>query len=95
MTSLADTDRRRSAPALGTFERYLTLWVALCIVAGIILGQLIPAPFHALGQSSSFANPVSEAQATLAEYFDSFFKCVSAINATTSPIKCGATAMAP
>jgi ACR3 family arsenite transporter len=40
----------RTAPALGTFERYLTLWVALCIIAGIILGQLFPAPFHALGQ---------------------------------------------
>ena len=42
MTSLANTDRRRAAPALGTFERYLTLWVALCIVAGIVLGQLLP-----------------------------------------------------
>ena len=35
--------------ALGLFERYLTIWVALCIVAGIILGQLMPGPFHALG----------------------------------------------
>ena len=52
-------------------------------------------PFHALSQSASFSNPVSEAQLTLAEYFDSFFKCVSAINATASPIKCGATALAP
>ena len=50
MTSLANTDRRRPAPALGTFERYLTLWVALCIIAGIILGQLMPGPFHALGR---------------------------------------------
>src|ERR1043165_3896210 len=50
MTSLANTDRRRSAPALGTFERYLTLWVALCIITGIILGQLFPAPFQALGR---------------------------------------------
>ena len=33
----------------GVFERWLTLWVALCIVAGIALGQLVPAPFHALG----------------------------------------------
>ena len=24
------------------FERYLTLWVALCIVAGIVLGQAMP-----------------------------------------------------
>ena len=50
MTSVANVDRRQSAPALGTFERYLTLWVALCIVAGIILGQLFPAPFQALGR---------------------------------------------
>jgi ACR3 family arsenite transporter len=35
---------------LGTFERYLTLWVALCIIAGIVLGQLMPAPFQTLGR---------------------------------------------
>ena len=40
---------RPSAPAMGVFERWLTLWVALCIVAGIALGQMVPAPFHALG----------------------------------------------
>ncbi len=39
----------RPASGLGVFERYLTLWVALCIVAGIALGALIPAPFQALG----------------------------------------------
>lgn len=32
------------------FERYLTIWVFLCIVAGIALGQLLPAPFQALGR---------------------------------------------
>ena len=37
-------------PAIGVFERWLTLWVALCIVAGIALGQLAPAPFQALGR---------------------------------------------
>lgn len=31
------------------FERYLTLWVALCIVAGIVVGQLAPAPIQAIG----------------------------------------------
>jgi ACR3 family arsenite transporter len=31
------------------FERYLTVWVALCIVAGIALGQLFPDVFAALG----------------------------------------------
>jgi ACR3 family arsenite transporter len=36
-------------PALGFFERYLTLWVALCIVAGIVLGRALPGVFHVLG----------------------------------------------
>ena len=27
---------------LGFFERYLTLWVALCIVAGVAIGQFLP-----------------------------------------------------
>jgi arsenite transporter len=34
---------------MSLFERYLTLWVALCIVAGVALGHFIPAPFHAIG----------------------------------------------
>jgi ACR3 family arsenite transporter len=38
------------AGALGFFERWLTLWVALCIVAGIFLGQQFPALFQALGR---------------------------------------------
>jgi ACR3 family arsenite transporter len=32
------------------FERYLTAWVALCIVVGIALGQWQPALFQAIGQ---------------------------------------------
>jgi len=34
---------------MGLFERYLTLWVALCIVAGIALGHYLPVPFQAIG----------------------------------------------
>lgn len=34
---------------MSTFERYLTLWVALCIIAGITLGQMMPGLFHAIG----------------------------------------------
>jgi ACR3 family arsenite transporter len=37
---------------MNLFERYLTLWVALCIVAGIVLGQAVPGPFHALGAAT-------------------------------------------
>jgi arsenite transporter len=32
------------------FERYLTIWVALCIVAGIALGQLFPAAVEAVSR---------------------------------------------
>jgi len=35
---------------MSLFERWLTLWVFLCIVAGVALGQWLPAPFEALGR---------------------------------------------
>jgi len=35
---------------MGLFERWLTLWVLLGIVAGVALGQWMPAPFEALGR---------------------------------------------
>lgn len=38
-----------NTPSMSIFERYLTLWVGLCIVTGIILGQLFPALFQAIG----------------------------------------------
>jgi ACR3 family arsenite transporter len=34
---------------MSTFERYLSVWVALCIVAGIALGQIMPGVFHVIG----------------------------------------------
>ncbi|EFI53131.1 ACR3 family arsenite efflux transporter [Afipia sp. 1NLS2] len=34
---------------MSTFERYLTLWVALCIVAGVALGHFMSGVFHAIG----------------------------------------------
>jgi arsenite transporter len=33
---------------MGLFERYLTLWVALCIVAGVALGHVMPGFFAAV-----------------------------------------------
>ncbi len=36
---------------LGIFERYLSLWVALCILVGIALGRLLPAPFQLIGSA--------------------------------------------
>ncbi|VAW53619.1 Arsenical-resistance protein ACR3 [hydrothermal vent metagenome] len=40
------TAKKNPAASMGFFERYLTLWVALCIIAGIGLGHLIPQFFH-------------------------------------------------
>jgi len=39
-----------AAKSMGLFARYLTLWVLLCIAAGIGLGNVIPDAFHALGE---------------------------------------------
>jgi ACR3 family arsenite transporter len=35
---------------MNLFERYLTLWVGLCIVAGVGLGHVMPGPFHSIGR---------------------------------------------
>ena len=43
----------RCAPGpapMSVFERYLTVWVCLCIVAGIVLGRMLPGPFQAIGR---------------------------------------------
>ena len=39
-----------AAPSMSLFERYLTAWVALCIVAGIVVGQLAPEAAAAIGR---------------------------------------------
>jgi ACR3 family arsenite transporter len=39
---------------LSLFERYLTLWVALCIIAGIILGRVAPGVAKALDSMSVY-----------------------------------------
>ena len=44
------TAKGSTGAAMGFFERYLTLWVFLCIAAGIGLGQLFPALFHGIGR---------------------------------------------
>lgn len=35
---------------MGWFERYLTVWVFLCIIAGITLGHFVPGPFQLIGR---------------------------------------------
>jgi ACR3 family arsenite transporter len=40
----------QSIAPMSIFERYLTLWVGICIVVGIALGQFFPNLFQAIGQ---------------------------------------------
>ena len=49
MTTTALPARATPAP-MSVFERYLTVWVFLCIVAGIALGQWLPGPVQSIGR---------------------------------------------
>ena len=44
----AISDQPQARPAISGFERYLSLWVALCIVVGIALGAALPQAFAAI-----------------------------------------------
>jgi ACR3 family arsenite transporter len=49
MSSQCETTGKRAGGApMGFFERFLTLWVFLCILIGIGLGHLAPGAFHAV-----------------------------------------------
>ncbi len=61
---LTTTAVEATAKRLNLFERYLTVWVGLCMVAGIVLGQSAPAAVQFLrsmefGQSSHVNFPVA------------------------------------
>jgi ACR3 family arsenite transporter len=43
------TGKRAAGAQLNYFERYLTIWVFICILVGIALGQLMPDVFQAVG----------------------------------------------
>jgi arsenite transporter len=43
------TTKKAANEPMSLFERYLTLWVFICIVVGITLGHWVPSVFHALG----------------------------------------------
>lgn len=46
-TTASDAPDATHSP-MTVFERYLTLWVALCIVVGVALGHFLPGVFHAI-----------------------------------------------
>lgn len=45
-------DASARKPAMSVFERFLTFWVALCIIVGIALGQLMPGVFRVIGDAT-------------------------------------------
>jgi len=49
---MADGSRAMARPAgaMSLFERYLSLWVVLCIVAGVLLGQAAPTLFQSIAR---------------------------------------------
>jgi ACR3 family arsenite transporter len=59
-----ETPARTGAKRLGVFERWLSLWVALCMVAGVALGTLLPGLTDALrrlelGEGSQINGPIA------------------------------------
>jgi ACR3 family arsenite transporter len=50
MTQAITAGRVSAIPDMSVFERFLTVWVLLCIVAGIALGQFAPGVFQAIGR---------------------------------------------
>jgi arsenite transporter len=64
MTEAATLRPAGAGGGLGTFERYLSLWVALCMAAGIGLGKLLPGAIAGLrgiefGKGSQINAPIA------------------------------------
>ena len=49
-TNVTASRKPLAKPPISFFERYLTVWVALCVVAGILAGQFFPAVSQAIGR---------------------------------------------
>ena len=53
MSDSTVTTSPASAPkSMSVFERFLTFWVALCIIIGIALGQWVPDVFQVIGNTT-------------------------------------------
>ena len=50
MTARSESAGAPAPAPMSVFERYLTVWVLLCIVVGVALGQFFPSVFQAVGR---------------------------------------------
>lgn len=62
--TVAEAVMVKTGTGLGTFERYLSVWVALCMVAGVVIGKLLPAAVAGLrgiefGRGSQINAPIA------------------------------------
>lgn len=64
--SIAEAEKK-----LNVFERYLTIWVALCILGGIVLGRLAPGAARSLDAMAIYVNgaPVVSIPIAIALFF--------------------------
>ena len=60
------TAKQAAGSPMGVFERYLTLWVFLCIAAGIGLGQVFPGFFQFVGPLGNRADQSAGGRTDLA-----------------------------
>ncbi len=44
------TAKKAAAAPMSVFERYLTVWVFACIIVGVLVGQVFPEVFQAIGR---------------------------------------------
>jgi ACR3 family arsenite transporter len=68
---LARKNSMKQAKKLNVFEKYLTIWVALCIVGGIALGKLAPGVAESLDAMAIYVNgaPVVSIPIAIALFF--------------------------
>lgn len=64
MSQAAEASSLRVPPRLAFFERYLSLWVALCMLAGVTIGKTVPSVVQAIrgvefGQGSQINVPIA------------------------------------
>lgn len=66
-----EPSREAEAKQLNVFEKYLTLWVALCIIGGIVLGKLAPELANRLDRMAIYVDeaPVVSIPIAIALFF--------------------------
>src|SRR3990167_2900351 len=52
MENLSERRTKEVEGGLGVFEKFLTIWVLICMVIGIALGKIAPVAVHAVGNFS-------------------------------------------